>query len=70
MSNTQILNNILTTHNPTKSNENPTTELLDDILLPKLSLINPTPPQKITDWNMENQFYLIPQQTIKQPKKY
>jgi hypothetical protein len=58
-SNTQILNNSLTTHNPTKSNEDPTTELLEDILLLELSLTNTTPPQNIMDWNVENQEIIL-----------
>lgn len=53
MTNTQILNNSLTTH--TKSNEDHSIELLEDIQLLEFSPLDITSPQNMMDWSTENE---------------
>jgi len=55
MTDTNITNNIQTSHNINKTIDDHPVELLEDIQFPEFLSIDATPPQNIMDWNEEKQ---------------
>jgi len=58
--NTQIRSNSPTTHRPIATNEEHTSEFLEDIQIPELPPIDASQPQSIMDWSQENNDKTLP----------